>query len=73
MSLFFFDPLSIKVKILSIKSLLSFVLYVIQCLGLSTQSEQNTVLFKVQKNKTVTFNVLEQILQENKGRLPANL
>lgn len=36
-------------------------------------SEQNTVLFKVQKNKTVTFNVLEQILQENKGRLPANL
>ena len=36
-------------------------------------SEQNTVLFKIQKNKKATFNVLQQILQENEGKTPPRL
>jgi hypothetical protein len=36
-------------------------------------SEQNSVLFKIQKNRNVSFNVVEEILQENKGKWPANL
>jgi len=36
-------------------------------------SEQNTVLFKIQKNRTVSFNVVEDIIQQNKGRVPAFL
>jgi hypothetical protein len=31
-------------------------------------SEQSTVLFKVQRNRNVTFNVLEEILQEQQGQ-----
>ena len=36
-------------------------------------SEQNTVLFKVQKQRNVTFNVIQEILQQNKGKMPPNL
>lgn len=36
-------------------------------------SEQNSVLFKIQKNKKVVFNVVQEILQENNGKFPANL
>jgi hypothetical protein len=36
-------------------------------------SEQNTVLFKIEKNKNITFNVLQQILEENKGNVPPRL
>jgi hypothetical protein len=36
-------------------------------------SEQNTVLFKIQKNKNVTFNVFQEILEENKGKIPPRL
>ena len=36
-------------------------------------SEQNTVLFKIQKDRNVTFNVLQQILEENKGKTPPRL
>lgn len=33
-------------------------------------SEQNTILFKIQKNKNVSFNVVQEIIQENKGKIP---
>jgi len=36
-------------------------------------SEQNTILFKIQKNKIVSFNVVEDIIQQNKGKIPAFL
>jgi len=36
-------------------------------------SEQNTVLFKIQKNRNVSFNVVQDIIQENKGKIPAFL
>jgi len=36
-------------------------------------SEQNSVLFKVAKNRATTFNVVQEILQENKGKWPPNL
>lgn len=36
-------------------------------------SEQNTILFKIQKNRNVSFNVIQEILQQNKGKLPPNL
>ena len=36
-------------------------------------SEQNTVLFKIQKNKIVSFNVVEDIIQQNKGKIPSFL
>tara|TARA_R100000805_G_scaffold26_3_gene45 strand:- start:8228 stop:11104 length:2877 start_codon:yes stop_codon:yes gene_type:complete len=36
-------------------------------------SEQNTILFKIQKNRNVSFNVVEEIIQENKGKVPAFL
>ena len=35
--------------------------------------EQSTILFKIQKNRNVSFNVVQEILQENKGRMPPNL
>jgi hypothetical protein len=35
--------------------------------------EQSTILFRVEKNKNVSFNVIQEILQENKGRMPPNL
>ena len=35
--------------------------------------EQSTILFRVEKNKNVSFNVVQEILQENKGRMPPNL
>jgi len=36
-------------------------------------SEQNTVLLKVQKQRNVSFNILQEILEQNKGKLPPNL
>ena len=30
--------------------------------------DQSTVLFKVQKNKNVTYNIVQEILQQNKGK-----
>ena len=36
-------------------------------------SEQNSVLFKIQKNKNATFNVVQEIMEENKGKFPSNL
>ena len=36
-------------------------------------SEQNTVLIKVQKQRNVSFNILQEILEQNKGKLPPNL
>jgi len=36
-------------------------------------SEQNTILFKIQKNKVVSFNVVQDIIQQNKGKVPAFL
>ena len=36
-------------------------------------SEQNTILFKIQKNRIVSFNVVQDIIQENKGKIPAFL
>lgn len=36
-------------------------------------SEQNTILFKIQKHRKVSFNVLQEILQENNGKVPPRL
>lgn len=36
-------------------------------------SEQNTILLKVKKTRNVSFNVVQEIIQQNKGKLPANL
>ena len=33
-------------------------------------SEQNSVLFKIQKTKQNTFNVVQEIMEENKGKFP---
>jgi hypothetical protein len=35
--------------------------------------EQSTILFKIQKSRNVSFNVVQEILQENKGKMPPNL
>jgi hypothetical protein len=37
----------------------------------ANSNEQNTVLFKVVKQKNFTFNVVQQLIQENKGKMPA--